>query len=204
MKEPHTKSATYADIEAAPEHLVAEIIDGELMTRRHGHIAHAMVRTTLGYALREITHRRATPDAPWHISTLPEVHLGSDVVVPELAAWSVERLPYLPDEYIDIPPDWIGELIADNPHGNPALSRKIDLYRKVGVRFMWLIGLRPCTIDAFENDGGRWVELGAWNSDDTARAQPFETIAIPLADLWPLDPPLGMNEDPTPYYAGDR
>jgi hypothetical protein len=204
MAQQGKRPATYADIEAAPEHLVAEIIDGELKTRRHRYFAHAMVRTTLGYALREITQRRATPDAPWHISTMPEVHLGSDVVVPELAAWSVERLPYLPHEHIDIPADWIGELIADDPHGNAALSRKIDLYRKVGVPLMWLIGLRSRKIDAFENDGGRWVELGTWNSDDIVRAPPFDAISFSLADLWPLDPPLGMNEDPTPYYAGDR
>jgi hypothetical protein len=35
-------------------------------------------------------------------------------------------------------------------------------------------------------------------------AAPFDAISFPLADLWPLDAPLCMNEDPTPYCAGDR
>ncbi len=39
---------------------------------------------------------------------------------------------------------------------------------------------------------------------DEFPAVPFDAFAFSLADLWPLDPPLGLNEDPTPYYAGDR
>jgi hypothetical protein len=33
---------------------------------------------------------------------------------------------------------------------------------------------------------------------------PFDAISFSLADLWPLDPPLGFNEDPQALYAGDR
>ncbi len=204
MAEGPMRRATYADIEAAPEHLVAEIIDGELVTRHHGYFAPAMMRTVLGYALRDVTRRRSTPDAPWQILKLPEVHLGRDVVVPELAAWSVERFPFLLDEHTDMPPDWVCELTSDDARCNPALSRKIDLYRTVGVRFMWLIGVRSHIVEAFELRDGSWTDVGTWSSADTVRAPPFDAISFSLADLWLFDPPLGMNEDPTPYYAGDR
>ena len=198
------RPATYADIEAAPDYVVAEIIDGELVTRHHGYVAPAMMRTVLVHALRGLTRRRSAPDAPWQILMLPELQLGPDVVVPELAAWSVERLPFLLDEDTDMPPDWVCELTSDDAHSNPALSRKIDLYRTVGVRFMWLTGLRSGIIEAFELRAGSWTDVGTWSSAETVRAPPFDAISFSLADLWPLDPPLGLNEDPTPYYAGDR
>ena len=51
---------------------------------------------------------------------------------------------------------------------------------------------------------GCWTKIGDRNSDDEVRAPPFDAISFSLADLWPLDPPPGLNEDPTPYYAGDR
>lgn len=198
------RPASYAGLEAAPENMVAEIIDGDLVTRRHGYVAPAMMRTVLGYALRDVTRRRSIPDAPWQILMLPEVHLGRDVVVPELAAWSVERLPFLLDEHTDVPPDWVCELTHTETNCNPALSRKVDLYRTVGVRFMWLIGLRSRMVEAFELRGGSWTDAGTWSSAESVRAPPFDAISFSLADLWPLDKPLGFHEDPTPYYAGDR
>ena len=60
------------------------------------------------------------------------------------------------------------------------------------------------TLESFALANGQWMLSGAWNSDDVVRAPPFDAISFCLADLWPLDPPLGLNEDPTPYYAGDR
>ena len=33
---------------------------------------------------------------------------------------------------------------------------------------------------------------------------PFDAISFSLADLWPLDRPLGFNEDPHAPFAGDR
>jgi len=204
MSDAPKRPATYADLEAVPDHLVAEIIDGVLVTRHHGYLAPACARTMLSFNLRTLSQKRSAPDAPWQIVTLPELHLGRDVVVPELAAWSVARLPYLTDELVDIAPDWACELTSDGSGMNPALPEKIELYRSVGVRFMWIVNLRPASVAAFENDAGRWTKIGNWNAADTVRAPPFDAISFSLADLWPLDRPLGMNEDPTPYYAGDR
>ena len=47
------KRATYADIEAAPEHLIAEIIDGQLVTQprpaaRHNAAATNLIMTLAG------------------------------------------------------------------------------------------------------------------------------------------------------------
>ena len=76
--------------------------------------------------------------------------------------------------------------------------------RRPGVAYLWLIDPRLQILEAFANENGRWSKIGDWNSADHVRAPPFDAISFSLADLWPLDKPLGFNEDPQALYAGDR
>jgi Uma2 family endonuclease len=78
------------------------------------------------------------------------------------------------------------------------------IYADAGIPHMWLIDPRLQLLEAYELRDGHWMKLGAWNSDDEVRAAPFDAISFSLADLWPLDKPLGFNEDPQALYAGDR
>jgi hypothetical protein len=34
------------------------------------------------------------------------------------------------------------------------------------------------------NENGQWLEIGVFGDDDLMRAEPFETQAIALRDLW--------------------
>ncbi|MFO0658908.1 MAG: hypothetical protein U0165_03605 [Polyangiaceae bacterium] len=55
------------------------------------------------------------PDDPggWVILDEPELHLGADVLVPDLAGWRIERATWPEDAaYIDIAPDWVCEVLA--------------------------------------------------------------------------------------------
>jgi hypothetical protein len=49
-----------------------------------------------------------------------------------------------------------------------------------------------------------WLLIGTWSSNDVASAPPFDAISISLADLWPLDRPLGFGENAQPLFSGDR
>src|SRR5690606_13633842 len=81
---------------------------------------------------------------------------------------------------------------------------KMRIYAEEGIPHLWLIDPRLQILEAFELREGHWTKVGDWNSADEVRSPPFEASSFSLADLWPLDPPLGLNEYPTPYYAGDR
>jgi len=42
-----------------------------------------------------------------------ELHLGSDVIVPDLASWRREQLPSLPDEaFLTLAPRWVCEITS--------------------------------------------------------------------------------------------
>ena len=197
--------ATYADLEAVPSHLVAEIIDGELLTHPRPSPRHGVAASALSIALGEPFQLggRGGPGG-WIFVDEPELHLGENVVVPDIGGWRRERLPRLSDAaYFDIVPDWVCEVISGSTERRDR-TVKSRIYAQAQIPHFWLIDPRLQILEAFELRERHWTQIGAWNSADIVRAPPFDAISFSLADLWPLDPPLGMNEDPTPYYAGDR
>lgn len=204
MADVSKRPATYADIEALPEHLVGEIIDGELMTHprpspRHGATASALT-VKLGGPFQ------FDQDGPggWIFVAEPELHLGSQVVVPDIAGWRRERLTTYPDtNYFEIAPDWVCEILSGSTETRDR-TVKMRIYAEAGIPHLWLIDPRLQILEVFELHDDLWTKVGAWNSADEVRAPPFEVVSFPLADLWPLDRPLGFNEDPQPLYAGDR
>jgi Uma2 family endonuclease len=198
------KKATYADLEAVPEHLVAEILDGELMTHPRPSPRHGLAATSLSDELIGPFQKGKGGPGGWVFIIEPELHLGAHVLVPDLAGWRREHLSTVPDTaYLDIVPDWICEVLSGSTETRDR-TLKMRIYGEAGIPHLWLIDPRLQILEAFENDHGHWKKVGAWNSADEVRAPPFDAVSFSLADLWPLDRPLGMNEDPTPYYAGDR
>ena len=78
------------------------------------------------------------------------------------------------------------------------------IYAEAGVRWLWVVDPWKPRLETFALTDDAWAQIGTWNSDDTVRAPPFDAIEFSLADLWPLDKPLGFHEDPQALYAGDR
>lgn len=204
MAEHDKHPATYADLEAVPPHLVAEIIGGALVTHPRPSLRHGLTATSLSNELAGPFQKGRNGPGGWIFIVEPELHLGGDVFVPDIAAWRRERLPAVPSTpFSEVVPDWICEVLSGSTEIRDR-TIKMRRYAEIGVPHFWLIDPRLQLLQSFELRGGAWTDAGSWNSDDAVRAAPFDEIAFSLADLWPLDPPLGFNEDPTPYYAGDR
>jgi Uma2 family endonuclease len=204
MADTPKRPAIYADIEAAPEHLVAEIIDGVLRTHPRPSPRHGLSALALGTKLTDPFQFGSGGPGGWLFIPEPELHLGSHVLVPDLAGWRRERLPALPDTaFLDVVPDWICEVLSASTEKRDR-TLKLRIYAESGVPHAWLVDPRQQLLEVFELTDGRWMKIGDWNSDDIVRAPPFDAVSFSLADLWPLDRPLGFNEDPTPLYAGDR
>jgi len=204
MAESPKRNATYADLEAAPEHLVAEIINGELLTHPQPSRRHIAATSSLGDELVGPFQKGRGGPGGWVILDEPDVRIGDDFVMPDLAGWRRERLTGHPESsYFVVVPDWICEVLSTSTEVRDRTSKK-RIYAEAGVGFLWLIDPRLQLLEAFELRAGSWTDVGTWSSDEFVRAPPFDAISFSLADLWPLDPPLGLNEDPTPYYAGDR
>ncbi len=182
-------AATYEDLLAVPDHLVAEILDGDLYTSPRPAPRHADASSGLGGALRGPFDRGRGGPGGWRILDEPELHLGRDVIVPDLAGWRRERLPRLPDEaHFAMAPDWVCEVLSPS---TAAIDRvkKLTIYARESVKHAWLVDPLAQTLEVFRLDAGRWTLVGTWAGADTIRAEPFDALDLDLTLLW---------DDPTP------
>jgi Uma2 family endonuclease len=204
MADSAKKRATYADLEAVPPHLVAEIIDGRLVTHPRPSPRHGATANSLSGELTNPFQKGRGGPGGWVFFAEPELKLGSDILVPDIAAWRRERLSAYPEtNYFTVVPDWVCEVLsASTETRDRTVKRRI--YAEAGIAHLWLIDPRQQLLEAFVLSGGEWKLKGTWAADDTVSAPPFEAISFSLADLWPLDRPLGFGEDPQALYAGDR
>jgi hypothetical protein len=93
---PFDRPATYEDLVKLPDHLVAEIVDGELHASPRPAPAHTITGSSVGgVIIGPYGFGRGGPGG-WWILDEPELHLGPDVLVPDLAGWKRERMPQRP------------------------------------------------------------------------------------------------------------
>ncbi len=107
------KLASYEDVLNAPGHLVAEILAGGLYTSPRPGPRHARSAGRLLGRIDDSFDRGRGGPGGWIILIEPELHLGGDVMVPDLAGWRRERLPKLPDTaWFELVPDWACEVLS--------------------------------------------------------------------------------------------
>ena len=178
------RSATYQDVLDAPPHMVAEIVGGRLSLQprpapRHERAHSAM----LGRLAGPFDFGEGGPGG-WWILTEPELHLGPDVLVPDVAGWRRERMPALPETaWFDLAPDWACEVLSPSTR-RLDLGGKRDAYAREGVGHLWLVDPLARTLEAFELRGGAWTLLATRTGDDAVRLPPFEDLDWPLSALW--------------------
>ena len=116
--------------------------------------------------------------------TEPELHLGSDVLVPDSAGWRRSRMPALPDTaYFQLAPDWVCEILSPST-ASLDRGKKLAIYGREQVRHAWLVDPIARTLDVLELNAGRWRRLGTHAGSDVVRAEPFTEIELELASLW--------------------
>ena len=179
------KLATYDDVLKAPEHLIAEVIRGSLSLMPRPRPAHSRTMSRLGMELRSFDSPRADDPGGWIILDEPEVHLGLEIVVPDLAGWRRERMPEMPTSpaYFTLAPDWCCEILSP---GTEAIDRgeKAEIYAEHGVAHYWLVNPELQTIEVLRLDGSTYRIVKVVRGEASQRIEPFEAIEFPVTSLW--------------------
>ena len=67
----------------------------------------------------------------------PELHLGEDILVPDVAGWRRERLPRIQETWDEvIAPHCVCETMADSTRD---LNGKRPVYAREGIPYLWLV-----------------------------------------------------------------
>ena len=186
MQDAITRRAAYADLEAVPEHLVAQILNGVLVTHPGPAGPHAVATNAISGVLTPPFQFGIGGLGRWIFMDEPELHFDADVAVADKAGWLVERMPELPSTaYTELPPDWVCEVLARRTEKYDR-GEKRDVYARAGIKHLWLVDPRLKLLEVFKLSRGRWVLVDTHRGEGPARAAPFEAIAFPLKYLWPL------------------
>lgn len=183
--EPTSTRATYQDVLDAPPHMVAEIVDGTLYTQPRPSPRHSLASSELGICIGSPFHKGRGGPGGWWILDEPEVHLGEDILVPDIAGWRRERMPELPTTaYFTLVPDWVCEVLSPSTRALD-LGGKRSVYAREGVAYLWLVDPDARSLEAFELRGTVWVLMDTLFDDAPVSLPPFEAISFNLGDLWP-------------------
>jgi Uma2 family endonuclease len=185
MADPARRFATYEDVLAAPRHKVAEVIDGELRLHPRPAKPHAAAASALGEELGPPFKRGRGGPGGWILLDEPEIHLGRDILVPDLGGWRRERMPVITTEepFFTLCPDWVCEVLSPRTEKTDRAD-KLSIYAREGVRHAWLVNPLVRTLEVMRLEAGRWTLLGVFKDDARVRAEPFDAFELELEILW--------------------
>jgi Uma2 family endonuclease len=182
---PPRREASYEDLEGIPPQRVGEIVGGELYLSPRPSPLHTRTAGRLFQALSPFDKPPGDDGLRgWVLLFEPELRLGKEALVPDLAGWRRERLPELPETAaMTLAPDWVCEVLSASTEALDR-GRKMGSYAREGVKHLWLVDPRSRLLESYRLEQGRWSRLNAFVGDSRVRAEPFEAIEIRLGRLW--------------------
>ena len=180
------RPSLYEQLEALPEGLTGQILDGQLYTQPRPSLPHGFTASSLGYELIGPFQRGRGGPGGWWFIVEPELHLirDTEVDVPDLAGWRRERMPTLPQGHrATVIPDWVCEVLSPSTAG---IDReiKMPIYARFGVAYAWLLDPTARTLEAYALEDGAWREIGRFTGAALVSVAPFEAVSLNLEDLW--------------------
>ncbi|QRO02154.1 Uma2 family endonuclease [Archangium violaceum] len=181
------KPATYEDIEALPVGWVGEILEDELVASPRPALPHARVSSALNALLStafDLEHPGTR--GGWWILSEPELHLGRDIVVPDLAGWRRDRMPdpsFMDEPFATVAPDWVCEVLSPSTV-RVDRERKLPFYHREGVSHVWFIDPLTRTLEIRHRRERDWLLTASHRGDGEVRAEPFDVLLLRLGALW--------------------
>lgn len=180
------RRATVEDLDAITDEdgLTAELLGGELYVQPQPRVWH---RNVQGRLISKLSGPfNDDPDAPggWVFLIEPELRIGGEVLMPDLAAWREGRAPEI-DGTVGIPvaPDWVCEVLSPSTAARDR-SVKMQKYAEWGVAFIWIADPEHKTLEAYQLTEGKWLQLDVLHGETGVELDPFAAAPFSLDALW--------------------
>jgi Uma2 family endonuclease len=178
--------ATYSVLSSLPLGWVGEIVEEELIASPRPLAAQTRAAFMLGVELGEQLDHRRGGSGRWCFLRAPELHLGRDVMVPELAGWRRDRVTTPPEPgapFLTVTPDWVCEVVSPVTIALDRI-RKLPLYAQHGVSHAWFIDPEARTLEVFQRLKRGWLFAASYEGDAVVRSEPFPHVTFNLGSLW--------------------
>jgi Uma2 family endonuclease len=178
--------ASHSALDALPTGWVGEILDEELVASPRPLPAQARAAFMLGVELGERLDKRRGGSGRWCFLRAPELHLGRDVLVPDLAGWRRDRVAEPPEPgapFLTLAPDWVCEVLSPSTAALDR-TRKLPIYAREGIGHVWLLDPVAQTLEVYQRVKRGWLLTGTFEGDALVRAEPFASLALELDTLW--------------------
>jgi Uma2 family endonuclease len=185
VADPAQRRAGYQDVLNAPDHMVAEVIDGELRLQPRPAKPLAAAATALGEELGPPFKRGRGGPGGWILLDEPELHLAADIIVPDLAGWRRERMQTIvaDEPFFVLPPDWIAEVVSPRTEKYDRTD-KLRIYFRERVGWVWLVDPLQRTLEILRLGEAGWIIRASFRDDERTHAEPFDAIELDLSILW--------------------
>jgi Uma2 family endonuclease len=160
-----------------PEERV-ELIDGEIVKRPLARSDHGLAQTNGVTELRPFG-RRGGPGGWWIITEVSVSYEPHQCPSHDIAGWRKARLPERPSGVIDLPPDWVCEIVSPG-HERKDTLKLFALLQRHSVPHYWLIWPEDRALIAYTLDGTAYRVERMLFDERTARVPPFEEIELDL------------------------
>jgi len=82
-----------------------------------------------------------------------------------------------------VTPDWVCDIVTPWTDAYDPRT-KLPKYAAYGIAHAWIIDLPGNTVEVQRLEGGRWIEIAVFETNQPFRAEPFPEIEIDLGSLW--------------------
>jgi Uma2 family endonuclease len=171
------KLATIDDLLLNPDEDM-ELINGEIVRRPMTRPLHGRAQGNTREELGPF-NRRGGPNGWWIITEASVAYEPNECPSHDLAGWHKSRLPALPEGLIDLPPDWVCEIVSPGHERKDTLQIPLLLQRHQ-VPFYWLIWPEERKLVAHRLDSGTYRVIATLDHRRYARVPPFDEIALDL------------------------
>ncbi len=194
MSEPApNRLATFAEIEALPRDLRAEVINGALVIKEGASNEHndaqGSIATQVSWRFKRGSGDDERPGG-WWVSPEAEVEYEAhEVYRHDIAGWRRDRVPDRPSgRPVRVRVDWACEVLSPSNASNDTVLKFRTLHR-CGVSHYWIADVVSGTITVYE-----WAET-AYMAVVVARRG--ERLRLPPFDAVELDIGVLLGDDPT-------
>ena len=173
---------TYKDYKSLPESETRryELLEGELIMVPSPSFEHQRISRNLEFIMHSFVQEKNLGTI---IHAPLDVHLGEDVVQPDILFISQGRSPIITEEEIRGAPDLMVEILSPATAERDQTYKK-TLYARYGVREYWVVDPEGKTVEVLTLGKAGFESSGTYGKMDTLKSTIFLGLTINLSDVF--------------------